>query len=479
MIRPNVIPIERGMARRGQLRLEDALVRYLDATKRAPGTRRSYLGALRAFAKAGIATVEDATPLRVAEYLDSRLADVQPETLNTQLVALSRALSWLERLELCPPEQVIKIRRLAFHVKQPARLRARFLTREHAAVLVASARQHVPQVELAILVGLLSGLRAGELSRLRWEDIDLGNRPCIHVRVLLELGQAGRVKNGSERVVPICAELKALLTDRGDEFGRTFLFPPGPDCLGKPSAAPFVGRHTLSQQLGRAARLTTLEHVTWPILRHTRASWWAQAGVPLAKIAFWLGHSTAQCERRYAALQEGYDVECEKTAGTPDQALVKRAVEIAAIVETVPDTLARVLADGRERQTYEGIFSGGTAPFGYRLEARRLLVVEREAEVIRAAFARYAEVRGLEPVCRWLDERGMVPRHSSKWRTATLWNMFKNRVYVGDVTYRGTVAKGTHSPLISSETFGKVQEILRQNSREVRSAGQGAAGGAS
>jgi hypothetical protein len=42
---------------------------------------------------------------------------------------------------------------------------------------------------------------------------------------------------------------------------------------------------------------------------------------------------------------------------------------------------------------------GGTVPLGYRVESRKLLIVEEEAETVRLIFRRYLELGSL-PACR-------------------------------------------------------------------------------
>lgn len=155
----------------------------------------------------------------------------------------------------------------------------------------------------------LSGLRAGELCRLRWEEVDFG-RGVIHVRWLPELGQHGRIKTGRERLVPICAELKEVLRPYAERDGWSgFVFRNG--CRGSVNA--FATVKTLRRQLVLARRIAGLPDVTFHVLRHTRASWWAQAGVPMPKIARWLGHSVEVCVRYYSGLQQGYDPDCERS----------------------------------------------------------------------------------------------------------------------------------------------------------------------
>ena len=63
-------------------------------------------------------------------------------------------------------------------------------------------------------MALLTGLRAGELGALRWEDLDLGSK-LIHVRRSLSrrTDQEGPTKGRYWRDVPISAELETLLLE--------------------------------------------------------------------------------------------------------------------------------------------------------------------------------------------------------------------------------------------------------------------------
>src|SRR6185295_11915010 len=131
----------------------------------------------------------------------------------------------------------------------------------------------------------LAGLRAGEIAKLRREDLDLGPRPVIRVRVIPELGPAGMTKSGSERSVPVCSELLAILRE-APLPERGYLFPAqAPSGVGRPPRRPCLSVKTLGHML-RRVRLSAAE--TWQTLRHTRAAMWTIAGVPLAKISLWM-----------------------------------------------------------------------------------------------------------------------------------------------------------------------------------------------
>lgn len=306
--------------KRESMNLEDALARWARANVKSGHTLIRYAQALRSLRRFGIARSEEATRERVAEYVQFRLIFVAPVSINVDVAALATVLGFLrkttgephrERLRL----QLVDVREQAIPVKKPKRLAAPHRTRDEVAHLATVARQRDPQVELPLRVCALAGLRIRELVRVRWADIDLGARPALSVRLCPELGLEGRIKGGCERRVPICGELRTLLVERRAELGRDFLFLPRLDVTGKSWGRAFVSPHTLRVALSRVVKASEVrERVSWSILRHTRASWWVQAGVPIAKVALWLGHTVEICERYYAGLVEGYDPDCERVS---------------------------------------------------------------------------------------------------------------------------------------------------------------------
>lgn len=64
----------------------------------------------------------------------------------------------------------------------------------------------------------------------------------------------------------------------------------------------------------RRGRAGSGVRMTLTLCRHTRASWWIQAGVPVALVAKQLGHSVAVCLRHYGGLSDGYDATLERGA---------------------------------------------------------------------------------------------------------------------------------------------------------------------
>lgn len=296
-----------GSAPEGEAPSEDSLLAALGrwdvACERSPRTRTAYRYALLRLARAGFRRIEDVTAPKLAAYLTERARSRSRATANADLAALCSVLSVEVAQGRCKRKLVRSLRRLRFHRKAPKRLAAKHLSQRQVERLAGAAG---PLARLAIWVAAYSGLRTSELCRLHWSNVHLGDEPYLDVLEDLSLGQVGRLKTG-ERRVPVCRQLKALLEACPARVG--FLF----RRRHRDARQGFVDAKTLRRWLKRASRASGVRPATYMLLRHSRASWWAQAGVSLTKIASWLGHSTLVCERFYLGLRSGYDGDCERT----------------------------------------------------------------------------------------------------------------------------------------------------------------------
>ncbi len=84
------------------------------------------------------------------------------------------------------------------------------------------------------------------------------------------------------------------------------------------------------------------------------------------------------------------------------------------------------------------------------------------APIIRALFTRYAAGGETYDTLReFIASRGVLPKRQNKKlierdRIAII---LSNPVYYGDFRWCGEIHKGTHTPIISSRLFNRVQEV--------------------
>jgi integrase len=163
-----------------------------------------------------------------------------------------------------------------------------FLTPVESDVLLSHVRH---SWRLFFLCALRTGMRAGELLALRWEDIDLERRQ-IGVRRSRVQGVESAPKSNRFRYVYIAADLHAALHQETLRHGYVFR-----DGRGQPVTLPMA-----TNQLRRALKRAGLRHIGLHGLRHSFASQLACKSMPLLAIQMLLGHSTVEMTRRYAHL---------------------------------------------------------------------------------------------------------------------------------------------------------------------------------
>jgi site-specific DNA recombinase len=124
----------------------------------------------------------------------------------------------------------------------------------------------------------------------------------------------------------------------------------------------------------------------------------------------------------------------------------------------------------------KGMWMGGIPPLGYRAQDGKLLVIESEAEIVRAIFRRYAALGSVRLLKDDLEARGIK---SKSWTTASgrcvgdkpfsrgaLYLMLQNRLYRGEVVHKGQSHPGEHTPIIDQPLWDAVQAQLAANTAE-------------
>lgn len=108
----------------------------------------------------------------------------------------------------------------------------------------------------------------------------------------------------------------------------------------------------------------------------------------------------------------------------------------------------------------KGLWVGGPVPLGYRSEKKQLVVVEKDADLVRRIFQLYLDLGSVGAVAETLDREGVQTRLGHSFRVGMLAHLLKNRFYLGDIVWRGASYRGAHVPIVDHETFNAVQRAL-------------------
>lgn len=127
-----------------------------------------------------------------------------------------------------------------------------------------------------------------------------------------------------------------------------------------------------------------------------------------------------------------------------------------------------------EQMTEKGLYTGGTVPYGYKLEKRGrqnkknqdlndLVVDEDAAKIVQLIFYKYVhEGFGAQRLSRYLTEMGIRKSNGKNFPNTSLIRMLKNRVYTG-VLCNGEATSGfiPELQIIDQETFDRAQELMK------------------
>jgi len=161
--------------------------------------------------------------------------------------------------------------------------RTRFLSEAERARLFSSCRaSHWDKLYLIVLLAITTGARKGELTKLRWNDIDFERRTAY----------VSTTKNGQPKVLP--------LTD--SVIRELQLFDTNDSSLIFESKVKENVAYCFTKPWKKSLEDAEIKDFRFHDLRHSCASYLAQSGASLLEIADVLGHKQISVTKRYAHL---------------------------------------------------------------------------------------------------------------------------------------------------------------------------------
>jgi len=227
------------------------------------------------------------TTMDVRNYILGRKSDgVSPGTINREVGLLSAAINWARS-------------ELDWGVPNPARGRRlrepdgriRWLAKEESVALMQAAqgKPHAPHLPDFILLGLHTGMRAGEMLGLEWARVDL-EAGLVYL-------ESEHQKNGRRRSVPLNSHAREAIISRARFRADHCPDSPWVFCNREGHRIASV-KTSFKNACNKAGIIDFHPHD----LRHTCAAWLVQAGVQLPEIRDLLRHSTIKMTERYAHL---------------------------------------------------------------------------------------------------------------------------------------------------------------------------------
>ena len=112
-----------------------------------------------------------------------------------------------------------------------------------------------------------------------------------------------------------------------------------------------------------------------------------------------------------------------------------------------------------------GMWMGGKVPLGYRVEARKLLVVESEARQVRTIFERFVVLRSATKLAQELRQQSVLSKTGAPIDKGYLYRLLANRTYLGDAPHKGKIHAGEHAAIVPRELWDRVHAVLQVSPR--------------
>ena len=167
--------------------------------------------------------------------------------------------------------------------------------------------------------------------------------------------------------------------------------------------------------------------------------------------------------------------------------LKKNGVKIYYVAEMIPDTpegiileaviegmaayyseqLSQNIKRGQRASAAKAQSTGGNRPLGYLTGPDKKFIIDPEsAPTVKLVFDLYAQGQTIAQIVRELNARGHRTLKGKPFTHNSLRTMLKNEKYIGIYTYKDEVRlENAIPPIVDTETFYKVQEMLKYNQR--------------
>ena len=111
------------------------------------------------------------------------------------------------------------------------------------------------------------------------------------------------------------------------------------------------------------------------------------------------------------------------------------------------------------QRAQKGMWNGGSVPFGYKAENKKLTINEKESKIVRGIYESYITSGSLFEVYDELKSKGIKDKKGLNFAKSGIYSILRNPVYTGKTKYAGKLSQGLHQPIISEDIFNLAQEI--------------------
>ena len=132
------------------------------------------------------------------------------------------------------------------------------------------------------------------------------------------------------------------------------------------------------------------------------------------------------------------------------------------IAEYYSAELSQKVLRGLNENRKKGLFCGGIIPYGYKVQDKKIYIVDEQAEIVRYMFEQYALGTSVPKIIAELNKKGIVKK-GRQFTSNCIYGILKNEKYIGISRTKTGVYENTYPKIVPLETFEKVQQRVALN----------------
>ncbi len=150
----------------------------------------------------------------------------------------------------------------------------------------------------------------------------------------------------------------------------------------------------------------------------------------------------------------------ENIPETPEGIILESLLE--GMAEYYSAELAQKVSRGMRETRLKGYFQGGTLPYGYKLDGRKIVIDETKVEVVQYIFSQYANGIFVRQIIESLTNKGIL-KNGKPFATNTIYGMLRNECYTGRYTKNNETFTNMFPRIITDEIYNKVKAKHKTN----------------
>ena len=150
----------------------------------------------------------------------------------------------------------------------------------------------------------------------------------------------------------------------------------------------------------------------------------------------------------------------ENIPDTPEGIILESLLE--GMAEYYSAELSQKVKRGMNESRKKGNFTGGTLPYGYKKDGKKVVIDEDQAKIVLYIYEQYAKNIYVKDIIVDLTSKGIL-NHGKPFAKTTLHRILTNEKYSGIFHYQDEVFDNTYPRIIPEKLFQIVQKKNKDN----------------